>query len=49
MKKSQLMQILIDQSTLNIKDFTRKVGVNRSSYHLWKTKKTVPKKQQLIK
>ena len=49
MKKSQLMQILIDRSTLNVKDFTKKVGVNRSSYHLWKTKKTVPKKTTINK
>ena len=49
MKKSQLMQILIDKSTLNVKDFTEKIGVNRSSYHLWKTKKTIPKKTTINK
>ena len=49
MKKSQLMQILFNRSTLSVKDFTKKVGVNRSSYHLWRTKKTVPKKTTINK
>ena len=40
---------IIDRSTLSVKDFTKKVGVNRSSYHLWKTKKTVPKKTTINK
>ena len=49
MERLQLMNVLLDKSTMTIQEMTDKIGVNRSNYYLWRDGKTVPKKATINK
>ena len=47
MNRSELIKVLLNKSSLSVKELAEKLDINRSNYYLWKSSRSVPKQSTI--
>ena len=47
MNRSELIKVLLNKSSLSVKELSKKLDVNRSNYYLWKSSRSIPKQSTI--